>query len=77
MEFIFIALVFYAFVTLALVCFGRAAAMGDRIEVYVDAPTDNGTPVARRVRKARGLSEAAQLPKGMLLCASRSSFQSP
>jgi hypothetical protein len=25
---------------------------------------DKGTPVARRVRKARGLSQIAQLPKG-------------
>jgi hypothetical protein len=26
---------------------------------------DNGTPVVRRVRKARGLSQTAQLPKGI------------
>jgi hypothetical protein len=41
----------------------RPTTSSGRADRALPAHPDNGTPVARRVRKARGLTQAAQPPK--------------
>ena len=46
---------------------------GSQVQGIVRSPPfDKGIPVARPVRKARGLSETARLPKGLLLASASS-----